>query len=148
LADSFLSQERRSQAMSALPALTQSWACSSRLLARDPGRSAIEEPKAGDELIEQLGDTAGFHQNFHETSRIVALLLAGVRPNYTLYVCAGRHFDLASVWNGMRPNHRRDIQRATRLGIRIIDSLDMAKFLELNRKTFTRQGRSRWRAMN
>jgi len=49
--------------------------------------------------------------------------------------------DLASVWNGMRPNHRRDIQRATRLGIRIIDSLDMAKFLELNRKTFTRQGR-------
>jgi hypothetical protein len=49
--------------------------------------------------------------------------------------------DLTSVWNGMRPNHRRDIQRATRLGIRIIDSLDMAKFLELNRKTFTRQGR-------
>jgi len=45
------------------------------------------------------------------------------------------------VWNGMRPNHRRDIRRAKRLGIRIIDGLDMAKFLELNRKTFTRQGR-------
>jgi hypothetical protein len=41
----------------------------------------------------------------------------------------------------MRPHQRRAIRKAEKLSIRIKDDLDLSHFLELNRKTFTRQGK-------
>jgi hypothetical protein len=98
------------------------------------------------ELIEQsmerLGDTASFYQHFHENfTDWLPFYWRGysqtVRYTYVLEDIS----DPAALWNGMRTNHRRDIRRAGRLGIRIEDNLEMARFLELNRKTFTRQGK-------
>ncbi len=41
----------------------------------------------------------------------------------------------------MRPPNRRVIRKAQRLGIRIRDGLELPQFLDLNRKTFSRQNR-------
>jgi hypothetical protein len=45
------------------------------------------------------------------------------------------------VWAGLRPNHRRDIRRAEKLGVVVDDELPLDRFIDLNRKTFARQGR-------
>src|ERR1700680_3541175 len=94
------------------------------------------------ELMDQLGEAASFHQNFHEnfTDWLPFYWRGHAQTTRYTYVLEDIS-DLSALWNGMRANHRRDIRRAERLGIRITDNLEMAKFLELNRKTFTRQGR-------
>jgi len=94
------------------------------------------------ELIEQLGDIASFHQNFHENfTDWLPFYWQGYAQSARYTYVLEDISDLTSVWNGMRPNHRRDIRKAAKSGIRIIDTLDTARFLELNRKTFARQGR-------
>jgi hypothetical protein len=125
-----------------MPALTQKLGILFTPSAARPVEAQSKNQRRTTELIEQLGDTASFHQNFHENFIDWLPFYWQGYAQTTRYTYVLEDIsDLTSVWNGMRPNHRRDIQRATRLGIRIIDGLDMAKFLELNRKTFTRQGR-------
>src|ERR1700733_12806011 len=125
-----------------MPALTQKLGILFAPSAAKPVEAQSKNQRRTTELIEQLGDTASFHQNFHENfTDWLPFYWQGYTQTTRYTYVLGDISDLTSVWNGMRPNHRRDIQRATRLGIRIIDSLDIAKFLELNRKTFTRQGR-------
>jgi len=125
-----------------MPALTQKLGILFAPSDIEPVDMQSKNQELATELIEQLGDTASFHQNFHEnfTDWLPFYWRGYAQTSRYTYVLEDLS-DLTSVWNGMRPNHRRDIRRATRLGIRIIDSLDMAKFLELNRKTFHRQGR-------
>jgi hypothetical protein len=125
-----------------MPALTQKLGILFAPSGARPVEAQSKNQRRTTELIEQLGDTASFHQNFHEnfTDWLPFYWRGYAQTSRYTYVLEDLS-DLTSVWNGMRPNHRRDIRRATRLGIRIIDSLDMAKFLELNRKTFHRQGR-------
>ena len=124
-----------------MPALTQKLGILFAPSAARPVEAQSKNQRRTTELIEQLGDTASFHQNFHENFIDWLPFYWQGYAQTTRYTYVLEDIsDLTSVWNGMRPNHRRDIQRATRLGIRIIDSLDIAKFLELNRKTFTRQG--------
>jgi hypothetical protein len=98
--------------------------------------------KLATELIDQMGDAADFHQNFHEnfTDWLPFYWRGYTQTTRYTYVLEDIS-DRAGMWNGMRPNHRRDIRRAERLGIRIKDDLEIARFLELNRKTFARQGR-------
>jgi hypothetical protein len=93
-------------------------------------------------LIDQLGDAASFHQNFHEnfTDWLPFYWRGHTQTTRYTYVLEDIS-DRTRVWNDMRPNHRRDIRRAEKLGIRIKDDLEIARFLELNRKTFARQGR-------
>src|ERR1700677_3849422 len=125
-----------------MPALTQKLGILFAPSAAKPAEPQSRHRELATELIERLGDTASFHQNFHENfTDWLPFYWQGYTQTTRYTYVLGDISDLTSVWNGMRPNHRRDIQRATRLGIRIIDSLDMAKFLELNRKTFHRQGR-------
>ena len=125
-----------------MPALTQKLGILFAPSGARPVEAQSKNQRRTTELIEQLGDTASFHQNFHENFIDWLPFYWRGYAQTTRYTYVLEDIsDLTSVWNGMRPNHRRDIQRATRLGIRIIDSLDIAKFLELNRKTFTRQGR-------
>ena len=125
-----------------MPALTQKlgilFAPSSAKLVETQSKNQ----KLTTELMEQLGDTASFRQNFHENFADWLPFYwrgYGQTARYT-YVLEDIS-DLTALWNGMRRHNRRDIRRAERLGIRIKDDLDLGRFLELNRKTFTRQGR-------
>jgi hypothetical protein len=107
-----------------------------------PAETQSRNQELATELIEQLGDTASFHQNFHENfTDWLPFYWQGYTQTARYTYVLEDISDLTSVWNGMRPNHRRDIRKATKSGIRIIDTLDTEAFLELNRKTFTRQGR-------
>ena len=44
-----------------------------------------------------------------------------------------------ALWNAMRPQHRQAIRKAEKNRIRVRDDLPLDQFLELNRKTYTRQ---------
>jgi hypothetical protein len=125
-----------------MPALTQKLGILFAPSDIKPAEMQSKNQELTAELIEQLGDTAGFCQNFHENFTDWLPFYWRGYAQTTRYTYALEDIsDLTSVWNGMRSNHRRDIRKATKSGIRIIDTLDMARFLELNRKTFTRQGR-------
>jgi hypothetical protein len=124
-----------------MPALTQKLGVLFAPSDIEPVEMQSQNQELTTELIEQLGDTVTFHQNFHENyTDWLPFYWQGYTQTARYTYALEDISDLTSVWNGMRPNHRRDIRRAKRLGIRIIDGLDMARFLELNRKTFTRQG--------
>jgi hypothetical protein len=93
------------------------------------------------ELMEQLGDVAGFHQNFHEnfTDWLPFYWRGYAQTTRYTYVLEDIS-DGNTLWNDMRSHHRRAIRKAERLGIRIEDDLELPRFLELNHKTFARQG--------
>jgi hypothetical protein len=125
-----------------MPALTQKLGILFAPSDIEPVEMQSKNQELATELIEQLGDTASFHQNFHENfTDWLPFYWQGYTQTARYTYVLEDISDLTSVWNGMRPNHRRDIRKATKSGIRIIDTLDTERFLELNRKTFTRQGR-------
>ncbi|MGC2099838.1 MAG: GNAT family N-acetyltransferase [Candidatus Sulfotelmatobacter sp.] len=125
-----------------MPALTQKlgilFAPSSANLAETQSKNQ----KLTTELMEQLGDIASFRQNFHENfADWLPFYWRGYDQTSRYTYALEDISDPTALWNGMRRHHRRDIRRAERLGIRVKDDLDLGQFLELNRKTFTRQGR-------
>jgi hypothetical protein len=125
-----------------MPSLTQKLGILFAPSDTQPAETQSRNQELATELIEQLGDTASFHQNFHENfTDWLPFYWQGYTQTARYTYVLEDISDLTSVWNGMRPNHRRDIRKATKSGIRIIDTLDTEAFLELNRKTFTRQGR-------
>ena len=94
------------------------------------------------ELLDQLGDATSFSHNFHENyTDWLPFYWRGYKQTTRYTYVLEDISDIAAVWNCLRPNHRRDIRRAEKQGIRVKDDLELAQFLELNRKTFTRQGR-------
>jgi hypothetical protein len=107
-----------------------------------PVESLSAKQKLSGDLIERLGPTVTFFQNFHERfTDWLPFYWRGfsqtTRYTYVLENISNRN----ELWDGMRSNHRRLIRRAERLGIRIRDDLQLSEFLELNRKTFARQGK-------
>ena len=94
------------------------------------------------ELMEKLGGLASFHQNFHEnfTDWLPFFWQGHAQTTRYTYVLEDIS-DRTVLWNAMRPHQRRAIRKAEKLSIRIKDDLDLSHFLELNRKTFTRQGK-------
>jgi hypothetical protein len=125
-----------------MPALTQKLGILFDPSNAKPIEAQSKNQKLATELISKLGDVASFHQHFHEnfTDWLPFYWRGyGQTARYT-YVLEDIS-DPTALWNSMRRHHRRDIRRAERLGIRIKDNLDIENFLELNRKTFTRQGR-------
>ena len=124
-----------------MPSLTQKLGILFAPSSAKPVEVQSMNQKLTTEFVEKLGDTASFHQNFHEnfTDWLPFYWRGfGQTTRYT-YVLEDIS-DLTALWNGMRTNHRRDVRRAKKRGIRIKDNLEIAKFLELNCKTFTRQG--------
>jgi hypothetical protein len=125
-----------------MPALTQKLGILFDPSNAKPIEEQSKNQKLATELISKLGDAASFHQNFHEN-------FTDWLPFYWRGYCQTARYtyvledisDPTALWNSMRRHHRRDIRRAERLGIRIKDNFDIERFLELNRKTFTRQGR-------
>lgn len=125
-----------------MPALTQKLGILFAPSNAKPVEVQSTNQKLATELMDQLGEAASFHQNFHEnfTDWLPFFWRGYAQTTRYTYVLEDVS-DPAALWNRMRRNHRRDIRRAERLGIRIKDNLEMARFLELNRKTFTRQGK-------
>jgi hypothetical protein len=107
-----------------------------------PVEAQSTNQKLTTELIERLGDTASFHQNFHENfTDWLPFYWRGYSQTARYTYLLDDISDLTVLWNELRPNHRRDIRRAEKHGIRIKDNLEVTRFLELNRKTFARQGK-------
>jgi hypothetical protein len=94
------------------------------------------------ELLAQLGDAATFAQNFHEnfTDWLPFYWHGYAQTTRYTYVLEDIS-DPDALWENMRAKNRRVIQKEDELGIRVTDDLDLGHFLELNRKTFSRQGR-------
>lgn len=125
-----------------MPALTQKLGILFAPANAKPAEVQSTRQELTTELIDELGDSASFHQNYHEnfTDWLPFYWRGYVQTTRYTYVLEDIS-DLTALWNGMRSNARRDIRRAERLGIRIKDDLEMARFVDLNRKTFARQGR-------
>lgn len=94
------------------------------------------------ELIRQLGHYATFHQNFHEnfTDWLPFCWHGYTQTTRYTYVLEDIS-DIDLLWNNMRGSCRKSIRKAQKLGITIRDNLKLTQFLELNHKTFSRQGR-------
>jgi hypothetical protein len=124
-----------------MPPLTQKLGILFAPTEAKPVEVASTNQSLAGELIEKVGKTVSFHQNFHEnfTDWLPFYWQGYTQTTRYTYVLEDIS-DPTGLWVGMRPHHRRDIRRAGRLGIRIRDDLQLEQFLELNRKTFARQG--------
>jgi hypothetical protein len=106
-----------------------------------PGLLSLNQKRAA-ELIDRLGNIDTFQQNFHEGfTDWLPFYWRGysqtTRYTYVLEDISNQ----GELWNGMRPHYRRVIRKAARLGIRVKEDLELPEFLDLNRKTFARQGK-------
>lgn len=98
--------------------------------------------KRANALIARLGNFKTFYQHFHEKfTDWLPFYWQGysqtTRYTYILENITNRE----ELCSRIRPHYRRDIRKAARLGIRVTDDLALPEFLELNRKTFARQGK-------
>ena len=97
--------------------------------------------KLSGELIASLGPVVSFHQNFHENfSDWLPFYWQGYSQTTRYTYVLEDISEPKELWARMRPHHRRVIRKAQGLGIRVKDDLELPEFLELNRKTFARQG--------
>jgi hypothetical protein len=97
--------------------------------------------KLSGHLIDKLGETVTFNQCFHENfSDWLPFYWRGYTQTTRYTYVLEDISEPNDLWIGMRPHHRRVIRRAGLLGIRIEDNLELERFMELNRKTFSRQG--------
>jgi hypothetical protein len=124
-----------------MPALTQKLG----VLFAPPLGKAVEVQSANQklvgELIAKLGPYGSFHQNFHETfTDWLPFYWQGFAQTTRYTYVLEDISDLDAIWKGMRPNHRRDIRRAEKLGIRVNDDLSLEAFLGPYHQTFSRQG--------
>jgi lipid II:glycine glycyltransferase (peptidoglycan interpeptide bridge formation enzyme) len=126
-----------------MPALTQKLGILFAPSDAKPAEVQSTNQKLATELINQLGDTASFHQNFHEnfTDWLPFYWRGFAQTTRYTYVFEDIS-DTAVLWNNLRQRTRTEIRKAQKLGIRIKDDLDLAQFVEVIRKTFERQDRS------
>jgi hypothetical protein len=124
-----------------MPPLTQKLGILFAPTQAKPVEVASTNQNLAGELIEKLGKPVSFHQNFHENFIDWLPFYWRGHSQTTRYTYVLEDIsDPNELWVGMRPHHRRIIRRAGRLGIGIRDDLALEQFLELNRKTFSRQG--------
>jgi hypothetical protein len=125
-----------------MPALTQKLGILFAPSDRKPVEIQSDNQKLAARFIEKLAPRiAGFHQNFHEnfTDWLPFCWTGHAQTTRYTYVLEDIS-DTDAVWAGLRANHRRDIHRAERLGVRIVDDLALEEFLDLYHRTFARQG--------
>jgi hypothetical protein len=126
-----------------MPALTQKLGILFAPSDAKPVEVQSKNQKLTTELIEQLGDVAGFHHNFHEnfTDWLPFCWRGFIQTTRYTYVLEDIS-DLSVLWSNVRQKARTEIRKAQKLGIQIKDDLDIAQFSELIRKTFARQNLS------
>ncbi|THD77681.1 MAG: GNAT family N-acetyltransferase [Phenylobacterium sp.] len=124
-----------------MPALTQKLGILFAPPLGKPGEVQSNNQKLMSEMLESLGPIENFHQNFHEnfTDWLPfhwAEFSQTTRYTYVLDDIS----DEAALWANMRHMCRKEIRKAQNSGVRVIDDFPLDQFLEVNRKTFTRQG--------
>jgi hypothetical protein len=125
-----------------MPPLTQKLG----ILFAPPSGKPVEvqsrQQRMAKDLMETLGGFATFHQNFHEAfTDWLPFYWEGFSQTTRYTYVLEDISDVAALWEAMRPHHRQALRKAERNGVRVIDDLDLDRFLELNRKTFARQGK-------
>jgi len=126
-----------------MPALTQKLGILFAPSNAKPVEVQSKKQKLTTELMEQLGETASFHQNFHETFTDWLPFYWREYTQTTRYTYVLEDIsDLDVLWDNVRQKAKTEIRKAQKLGIQIKDDLDLAHFSEVIRKTFARQNRS------
>ena len=106
---------------------------------KNPSKSAAEK-KLMTELIERLPRFDGFALHFHPSvSNWLPFYWRGFQQTTRYTYIIEPLSDLAAVWDGMAGNLRRNVRNA-REWLVIRDDLGLDAFLDLNQKTFRRQG--------
>jgi hypothetical protein len=126
-----------------MPALTQKLGILFAPFKANPIEEQSKKQKLATELMEQLGETASFHQNFHETfTDWLPFYWRGyvqtTRYSYVLEDIS----DPSVLWNNVRQKAKTEIRKAQKVGIQIRDDLDLEQFTGIIHKTFARQNRS------
>jgi Acetyltransferase (GNAT) domain len=125
-----------------MPALTQKLGILFAPSNAKPAEMQSTNQKLAAELINQLGETASFHQNFHENFTDWLPFYWGGFSQTTRYTYVFDDIsDTDILWNNLRQRTRTEIRKAQKLEIQIKDDLDLAQFLDVIRKTFARQDR-------
>lgn len=126
-----------------MPALTQKLGILFAPSSAKPVETQSKNQRLTTELIERLGDTASFQQNFHENFNDWLPFCWQGFTQTTRYTYVFEDLsDLDVLWNNLRQKTRTEIRQAQKLGIQIRDDLDLDQFLDVIRKTFARQNRS------
>ena len=126
-----------------MPALTQKLGILFAPSDAKPVEAQSKNQKLTTELMEQLGDTASFRQNFHEnfTDWLPFYWRGYTQTTRYTYILEDMS-DLNVLWNNVRQKAKTEIRKAQKLGIHIKDDLDLAQFSDVIRKTFARQNRT------
>jgi len=108
-----------------------------------PGKNAsklAEEKRLMTELIERLPAFDVFTQHFHHAiTNWLPFYWRGFQQTTRYTYIIEPLSDLAAVWKGMGANIRGHVRDAAR-GVTVRDDLGLDVFLDLNEKTFKRQG--------
>jgi len=126
-----------------MPALTQKLGILFAPSNANPVEEQSKNQRLATELMEQLGDSTSFHQNFHETfTDWLPFCWRGYAQTTRYTYVLEDISDPGVLWNNVRQKAKTEIRKAQKLGIQIRDDLDLAQFTEIIRKTFARQNRS------
>lgn len=94
-----------------------------------------------EELIHRVENCASFTQNFHEAfTDWLPFYWRGYKQTTRYTYVIDDLSDIDTVWEGLRPHHRKAIRKAEKYQLKIDHSMELDAFLELNRLTFQRQG--------
>lgn len=138
------------------------------LVRRRLGRNVLTQPMLTQFLGPWIGSSQGRHASKAARQKdIMEALIAGLPPHghyaqswspdvtywlpfywagfrqTTRYTMVLRRIgELDAVWQGLQANARTDIRKAeTRFGVRLLDDASLEDFLEINGRTFARQGK-------
>lgn len=100
-----------------------------------------EEMRLTGELIKLLPKHALFRQHFHyQFSNWLPFYWEGFKQTTRYTYVIEDLSNLDGVWENMRYSTKRKIQKANKLGIKIVTDLSFDQLLDLNELTFRRQG--------
>jgi len=123
-----------------MPALTQKLGILFAPSKANPAEVQSTNQKLATELINKLGETSRFHQNFHENfTDWLPFYWQGFTQTIRYTYVFDDITDISALWNNLRQRTRTEIRKAQKSGIQIKDDLDLGQFLEVIRKTFERQ---------
>jgi len=93
------------------------------------------------ELLEKVGGFYSFQQNFHENfTDWLPFYWAGFSQTCRYTYVLEDLSDEKELWANLRTMCRKEIRKAQKAGIRVVDDFDLSRFADLNRKTYARQG--------
>jgi GNAT acetyltransferase-like protein len=98
--------------------------------------------RLGKELIAQLPEFGSFFHRFHEsfTNWLPFFWEKYVQQTAYTYIIENLH-DTSKVWKEMRVSARNTVRKAQKKHLVVDDAIDLESFLDLNDRTYARQGK-------